>query len=73
LAGPGLGANFAGFRGDPRPDLVDAPGQREVEVDMGRGQWIDPRGADVALEQWVEALLTFAQSLSPAPTRGRST
>jgi integrase len=38
---------------------------REVEVDMDRGQWIDPRGADVALEQWVETFLTFAQSLSP--------
>jgi integrase len=38
---------------------------REVEVDMDRGQWIDPRGADIALEQWVETFLTFAQSLSP--------
>jgi integrase len=32
---------------------------------MDRGQWIDPRGADVALESWVETFLTFAQSLSP--------
>jgi integrase len=38
---------------------------REVEVDMDRCQWIDPRGADVALEQWAETFLTFAQSLSP--------
>jgi site-specific recombinase XerC len=38
---------------------------REVEVDMDRGQWIDPRGADVALEQWVETFMTFAQSLAP--------
>ena len=36
---------------------------REVEVDMDRGQWIDPRGADVALEQWVETFMTFARSL----------
>ena len=38
---------------------------REVEVDMDRGQWIDPRGADVPLEQWVETFMTFARSLAP--------
>ena len=38
---------------------------REVEVDMDRGQWIDPRGADVPLEQWAETFMTFAQSLAP--------
>jgi hypothetical protein len=33
-----LGANFAGFRGDPRQDVVDAPGQREIDVDMDGGR-----------------------------------
>jgi hypothetical protein len=32
---------------------------REVEVDMDRGQWIDPHGADVPLEQWAETLMVF--------------
>ncbi len=32
---------------------------------MVRGQWIDPHGADVPLEQWAETFLTFARSLAP--------
>jgi hypothetical protein len=38
---------------------------REVEVDMGRGQWIDPHGADVPLDEWAEVFMTFARSLAP--------
>lgn len=38
---------------------------REVEVDKDRGQWIDPRGADVALAVWVEMFMTFARALAP--------
>jgi len=38
---------------------------REVEVDKDRGQWIDPRGADVALAVWVDTFMTFARSLAP--------
>ena len=38
---------------------------REIEVDMDRGQWIDPRGADVPLEQWAETFMPFARSLAP--------
>ena len=42
---------------------------REVEVDMDRGQWIDPHGADVPLEEWAETFMTFARSLAPTYQR----
>ena len=38
---------------------------REVEVDRDRGQWTDPRGADIPLQQWAETFTTLARSLSP--------
>ncbi len=39
---------------------------REMEVDMVRGAWIDPGGADVALGQWAEEFLALARRLSPS-------
>ena len=39
---------------------------REVEVDMDRGDWIDPRKSAISLEAWCELFL--ASSLSLAPT-----
>lgn len=38
---------------------------REVEVDMDRGAWIDPKGADVPLSAWVESFMAMCVSLSP--------
>ena len=38
---------------------------REIEVDKDRGQWIDPRGADVPLAQWAETFMSLAGSLAP--------
>ena len=38
---------------------------REVEVDMDRGAWIDPKGADVPLAVWVETFMAMSASLSP--------
>lgn len=37
---------------------------RETEVDKDRGNWIDPRGADVPLATWVETFLSLARSLA---------
>lgn len=39
---------------------------REIEVDMDRNQWIDPRRSEVPLSTWAEMFL--ASSLSLAPT-----
>lgn len=38
---------------------------REVEVDKARGQWIDPRGADMPLADWCLTFLSLARSLAP--------
>ncbi|MDP9453126.1 MAG: site-specific integrase, partial [Actinomycetota bacterium] len=38
----------------------------EMQVDLARGAWIDPRGADVALAEWVEEFLSLARRLSPS-------
>jgi integrase len=38
---------------------------RELEVDKDRGNWIDPRGADLPLATWVETFLSFTRSLAP--------
>ena len=34
---------------------------REVEVDKARGQWIDPRGADMPLADWCVTFLSLAR------------
>ena len=39
---------------------------REMEVDVSRGSWIDPRGADVSLAQWSEEFLLLARRLAPS-------
>lgn len=39
---------------------------REMEVDVSRGSWIDPRGADVPLAQWAEEFLLLARRLAPS-------
>jgi integrase len=38
---------------------------REMEVDMERGDWLDPRGAQVPLATWAEEFLSLARRLSP--------
>ena len=39
---------------------------REMQVDIERGRWIDPAGADVALGVWAEEFLLLARRLSPS-------
>ncbi len=36
-----------------------------MTVDLERGRWIDPRGADLALGDWAEQFLALARRLSP--------
>lgn len=38
---------------------------REVEVDKDRGSWVDPRGGDIPLAEWVETFLAMSMSLAP--------
>jgi len=38
---------------------------REVEVDKDRGSWVDPRGGDIPLAEWVEIFLAMSKSLAP--------
>ena len=38
---------------------------REVEVDMDRGMWIDPRAADMPLSAWSDIYMSLVRSLSP--------
>jgi len=39
---------------------------REMQVDIERGRWIDPAGADVALAPWATEFLSLARRLSPS-------
>ena len=39
---------------------------REMQVDIERGRWIDPAGADLALASWAEEFLSLARRLSPS-------
>ena len=39
---------------------------REVQVDIERGNWIDPAGADVAPASWSKEFLSLARRLSPS-------
>jgi integrase len=39
---------------------------REMEVDVARGVWIDPRGADTSLAAWAEEFLSLARRLAPS-------
>ncbi len=36
----------------------------EMQVDLARGAWIDPRGAEMALADWAEEFLSLARRLS---------
>jgi hypothetical protein len=38
---------------------------KEMEVDMERGDWLDPRSAQVPLAVWAEEFLSLARRLSP--------
>jgi integrase len=38
---------------------------RETEVDLERGDWIDPRGAALPLAHWADEFLALARRLSP--------
>ena len=38
---------------------------REVEVDMDRGAWLDPRKADTPLAEWAETFMSLGRTLSP--------
>jgi hypothetical protein len=37
---------------------------REMQVDIERGRWIDPRGADTPLGSWAEEFVALARRLS---------
>jgi len=39
---------------------------REMQVDIERGRWIDPTGADTPLADWAEEFLSLARRLSPS-------
>ncbi|HEX9992283.1 MAG TPA: tyrosine-type recombinase/integrase [Acidimicrobiales bacterium] len=39
---------------------------REMEVDVARGRWIDPRGAEQPLARWADEFLSLARRLSPS-------
>lgn len=39
---------------------------REVQVEVERGRWLDPSGADLALGTWAAEFLLFARRLSPS-------
>jgi integrase len=39
---------------------------REMQVDIERGRWIDPAGADMPLAVWAEEFLQLARRLSPS-------
>jgi hypothetical protein len=39
---------------------------REMEVDIERGVWLDPRQAQMPLAHWVEEFLALARRLSPS-------
>lgn len=39
---------------------------REMEVEVERGSWIDPRGADLALSEWAEEFMALARRLAPS-------
>ncbi len=36
---------------------------REVQVDIERGNWLDPRGANITVKQWSEEFLSLARRL----------
>ncbi|HVB07129.1 MAG TPA: site-specific integrase [Acidimicrobiales bacterium] len=38
---------------------------REVQVDIERGRWLDPRGAELTLTAWSEEFLSMARRLAP--------
>src|SRR5687767_15414876 len=38
---------------------------REVEVDKDRGQWVNPRDAQMPLAEWAEVFLSLCRRLSP--------
>lgn len=38
---------------------------REVQVDMERGRWLDPNGAQLTVQEWSEEFLSLARRLSP--------
>jgi integrase len=38
---------------------------REVQVDIERGRWVDPAGADTTLSAWADEFLLLARRLSP--------
>lgn len=42
---------------------------REMEVDVERGAWLDPRAADIPLAVWAEEFLALARRLSPTTVR----
>lgn len=38
---------------------------REIQVEVDRGRWLDPRGAEMPLAQWAEEFLSLSRRLSP--------
>ncbi len=38
---------------------------RELRVEMDRGHWLDPKGAELTVAEWSEEFLQLARRLSP--------
>ena len=58
--GPGTATRSAGSTSKTFARKADAERfAREIEVDKDRGQWIDPRDADVPLAAWAETFLSL--------------
>ena len=38
---------------------------REMEVEVSRGGWVDPRAARISLNEWADQFLALARSLAP--------
>jgi integrase len=39
---------------------------RDIEVDVDRGRWIDPRSADMSLEDWAKEFMSLSRRLAPS-------
>jgi hypothetical protein len=39
---------------------------REMQVDIERGRWIDPEGAEAPVSVWADEFLALARRLSPS-------
>lgn len=38
---------------------------RDMRIEVERGRWLDPRGAELSVQEWSEQFLSLARRLSP--------